>query len=201
MQHKTADSHARTPLLSDADVARDELHFRRIDMRGYQRSDGYFELVGRVTDRKTDDFSPRGGEKFVPANEPIHDMGVRLVFDENLTVLDIQSFTEAAPYPQCALGGLALRTLIGERMSKGWTKAVRSRLGGNHACTHLMEILIPMATAAHQSLSQINRKKPLQRDAHGRPLKIDSCYAYGANQEVVRQLWPEYYQPLPPAES
>ena len=200
MQHKTADSHARSPLLSDTDVTRDDLNFRRIDMRGFRRSDGYFDLVGRVTDRKAQDFSPRSGEKFVPANEPIHDMGVRLVYDENLTVLDIQSFTDASPYAHCALGGQGLRTLIGERMTNGWTKTVRSRLGGNRSCTHLMEILIPMATAAHQSLSLINRKKPERRDAHGRPLKIDSCYAYGAHQELTKKLWPEFHQPLPPAE-
>jgi hypothetical protein len=200
MQHETANSPARPPLLSDEDVSREELHFRRIDMRGYQRSDGYFELTGRVTDRKPNIFIPRSGEKTVPANEAIHDMGVRLVYDENLTVLDIATFTEASPYPHCALGGQALRSLIGERMSNGWTKAVRSRLGGPRACTHLMEILIPMATTAHQSLSAHNRQKPLRLDANGRPLKIDSCYAYAAHQDVIKQLWPEFHQPLPPVE-
>ena len=38
-------------------VTKEELHFRRIDMRGYRRSDGLFEVEGRVTDRKSYDFA------------------------------------------------------------------------------------------------------------------------------------------------
>ena len=41
----------------DADPTREELHFRRIDMRGYRRSDGLLEVEGRVTDRKPTDFT------------------------------------------------------------------------------------------------------------------------------------------------
>jgi hypothetical protein len=32
---------------------RAELHFRRIDMRGFRRSDGLFEVEGRITDRRS----------------------------------------------------------------------------------------------------------------------------------------------------
>lgn len=32
------------------DITREELHFRRIDMRGYRRSDDLYEVEGRVTD-------------------------------------------------------------------------------------------------------------------------------------------------------
>ena len=53
------------------DTTREELHFRRIDMRGYRRSDGLFEVEGRVTDRKTQDFSPLVGNLHVPAGEVI----------------------------------------------------------------------------------------------------------------------------------
>ena len=34
-------------------------------------------------------------------------------------------------------------------------------------------------------------------DATGRPLKIDSCYAYGAEHELVRIHWPQFYRPKP----
>ena len=201
MQHMTADSHAKSPSLFDDGATKEELHFRRIDMRGYQRSDGLFQIEGRVTDRKPYDFISRTREKEVPANQPIHDMGVRIVIDEDMTVLDIQTFTDASPYPHCALGGLPLRTLIGVRMTNGWTRAVRSRLGGNRACTHLMEILLPMATTAYQALAMHNRKRPEKRDVTGRPTKIDSCFAYGAHQEIIKRLWPEYYRPKPPAKA
>ena len=181
----------------DGDVSREELHFRRIDMRGYRRSDGLFEVEGRVTDRKPHDFTPFSGGHHVPAGEPVHDMGVRLVYDDRMTVHGVETFTNASPYPHCPEGGRALQTLKGLRMTSGWSKAVKSRLGGARSCTHLMEILIPMATAAFQSLSSVTRTRPEQIDATGRPVKIDSCYAYGAQRELVRRKWPEYYRPQP----
>jgi len=46
----------------DADVTRNELHFRRIDIRGFRRSDGLFEVEGRVVDRKPHDFEPIFGQ-------------------------------------------------------------------------------------------------------------------------------------------
>jgi hypothetical protein len=188
------------PSPADAAVTREELHFRRIDMRGYRRSDGLFEVEGRVTDRKPYDFMPFSGGKFVPAHEPIHDMGVRVVYDEQLQVRDVTTFTEAAPYVHCPEGGRALQSLKGLRMTSGWTKAVKSRLGGERSCTHLMELLIPMATTAFQSLSVLGLNRNEKLDITGRPIKIDSCYAYGAQRELVRRRWPEFYRPPPPEE-
>lgn len=172
----------------------EELHFRRIDMRGWRRSDGLFELEGRVTDRKPYCFEPWRDGKQVPAGEPIHDMGVRLVFDQELYIHGVETFTEAAPYGECPDGGQALQSLIGLRMTSGWSREVRSRLGGARSCTHLMELLTPMATVAFQSLSQVNRGQLERVDATGKPLKIDSCYAYGQERELVRVHWPQFYR-------
>jgi hypothetical protein len=69
-------------------------------MRGFRRSDGLFEVEGRVTDRKPHDFEPIYGQP-VPAGAPMHDMGVRLVFDDDMVVRDVQTFTDAAPYEVC----------------------------------------------------------------------------------------------------
>jgi Protein of unknown function (DUF2889) len=178
-------------------VVREELHHRRIDMRGYRRSDGLYEIEGRVTDRKPHDFEPVSGGRAVPAHEPIHDMGVRLVYDDQFTVREVETFTDASPYQQCPLGGLALRALVGVRMTSGWSREVRSRLASAESCTHLRELLLPMATAAFQSMSVPRRGRPDPVDATGRPLKIDSCYAYSAKRELVRQRWPEYFHAGP----
>ena len=178
-------------------IKKEELHFRRIDMRGYRRSDGLYEVEGRVTDRKPYDFAPGGGGRPVPANEPIHDMGVRLVFDEEMVVHDVHTFSEAYPYAECPGGGSALQSLKGLRMSSGWAKEVRSRLVRANTCTHLMELLMPLATAAIQSLSIVRKDRPEPLDAMGRPRKIDSCYAYAAERELVRIHWPRFHRPAP----
>ena len=186
------------PFTNDPAITREEAHFRRIDMRGYRRSDGLFEVEGRVTDRKTADFTPVSGGRPVPAGEPIHDMGVRLVFDDRFVVHDVQTFTNAAPYPVCPEGGRALQSIKGLRMASGWSREVRSRLGGAQSCTHLMELLIPMATTAVQTIGGNRGDRPEPVDATGRPLKIDSCYAYAAERELVRMRWPQYHRPVPP---
>lgn len=187
----------RTPLpfVDEPAIDREELHLRRIDMRGYRRSDGLYEVEGRVTDSKTSDFTPANGDSRVAAGEPIHDMGVRLVYDERMLVHDVQAFTLAAPYPMCPEATRAMQAIKGLRMVAGFNNEVRSRLGGAQGCTHLMELLMPLATTAHQTLGgkRAGRSEPL--DSNGRPLKIDSCYAYSAERELVLQRWPEYHRP------
>jgi len=179
-------------------VTRQEMHFRRIDMRGYRRSDGLYEVEGRVTDRKAEDFTPASGGRPVPAGEPVHDMGVRLVYDDRMVVHDVQTFTRAAPYPVCPEAGRALQSIKGLRMTGGWGREVRARLGGARGCTHLMELLMPLATTAFQTLGGTRAGQPERVDATGRPLKIDSCYAYAAGGELVRQRWPQFFRPDPP---
>jgi hypothetical protein len=181
--------------MDQAPVTRVELHHRRIEMHGYRRSDGLYEVEGRLTDRKPVDFEPLLGGKRVPAGEALHDMAVTIVFDSQMLVHGIRSVTNAAPYAICPEGGLALQSLTGLRMAGGWNKEVRQRLAGAQGCTHLMEMMGPLATVAFQTLSEDRRALPTPVDADGRPRKIDSCYAYGAQRELVRMHWPRFHRP------
>lgn len=183
--------------MTDPIVTRNELHFRRIDMRGYARSDGLYEVEGRVVDRKPEAFTSWLDGRDVPANAPIHDMGVRIIYDKTMKVHAVETFTDATPYAICPGGGAALQTLVGLSMTKGWSREVRERLSGAVSCTHLMQLLMPLATVAFQSMGALRRSSVLERDATGRPLKVDSCYAYGAGQELVKKHWPEFYEPAP----
>ena len=187
----------------DVAVTREELHFRRIDMRGWRRSDGLYEVEGRVIDRKPHVFKSPNGSKVVPAGEPIHDMTVKLVFDEDMLVHAVTAFTASAPYDDCIAAGQSLQAIKGLRIAGGWSSEVRRRLGGAQSCTHLMEILIPMGTAAFQSLTMVRMARPDRLNAGGIPVKVDSCYAYAANRGVVMRKWPSFYtgpKPDAPAE-
>lgn len=177
-----------------AAVEREVLHHRQIDMRGYRRSDGLFEVEGRVTDRKPFDFTPASSDRTIPAQQAIHDMGVRLIFDASMLVVDVQTFTDAAPYEICPAGGAALQAMKGVRIGQGWSGEVRRRLVGAESCTHLKELLLPMATAAIQAMSPVNAHKGDRLDANGRPWQIDACYAYSAERPLVQQRWPQFYQ-------
>lgn len=191
----TPDPDSPLPFDDEPGVTREALHLRRITMRGYRRSDGLYEVEGQVTDRKPREFTPLSGSRAVPAHQPIHDMGVRLVFDADMVVRKVQAVTRSAPYPVCPEATTTLQTLVGLRLASGWASAVRSRLGGARSCTHLMELLMPMATTAIQSLGGLRADRPEPLDANGRPLKIDSCYAYGAERELVLQRWPQFHNP------
>ena len=175
------------------EVTREELQFRRIDMRAWSRSDGLYEVEGRVTDRKPFEFKAPNGFKVVPAGEPIHDMGVRLVFDAELRVHEVSAFTSSAPYGGCMEAGRTLQVLKGLRMSSGWGSEVRKLLGGVQSCTHLVGLLVPMATTAYQSLTKLRIGQPDVQSAAGRPVKLDSCYAYATHGDVVRRTWPQHY--------
>jgi hypothetical protein len=181
------------PEAPDPSTTREELHLRRIDMRGYKRSDGLYEVEGSVSDRKPHDFTSPNGFKRVPAGEPIHDMGVVLVFDVEMTVREVRAWTGSAPYDSCFEAPVTLQTLVGLRLASGWSAEVRKRLSGAACCSHLKELLVPMATVAYQTLTMLRAARPDVLDTHGVPVKIDSCYAYARHRDVVRRKWPAYY--------
>ena len=177
-----------------ATVEREVLHHRQIEMRGFRRSDGLFEVEGRVIDRKPFDFTPASSERVILAHQPIHDMGVRLVFDRSMLIVEVQTFTDASPYEICPAGGAALQDMKGVRIGPGWSSEVRRRLMGPESCTHLVELLLPMATAAIQTMSPINADKADRLDANGRPWQIDACYAYSAERALVEKRWPQFHR-------
>ena len=106
-------------------VARDELHLRRVEMRGYRRHDGLYDIEARITDTKTDDLQL--SEKVVLAGERIHDMWLRLTVDEALTVHDALAVTDASPFTICPAAAGAPAALKGLRIGPGWSRAVKER--------------------------------------------------------------------------
>ena len=170
-----------------------ELHHRRIDMRGYERSDGLYELQARITDIKTETFKVSNGPKVITAGDPVHDMGIDLVFDRELVVQDVSGFVKQGPYDACYQGNENLHRLKGLRIGAGWSSEVRKRLGGADCCAHLRDMLMPMAPAAIQTTTVTRQSNPETFDAEGRPAKLNSCYAYGTEREVVMTQWPKFY--------
>src|SRR6188472_3907500 len=120
---------------------RTELHVRRIEMRGYRRDDGFFEIDGRVTDTKPHDLRTQGGT-FIAAGSPIHDMWLRLVIDDTMLVHDVIAVSDSTPFDVCREAVAPMRAIIGERIRGGWSMMVKAKLGGAVGCTHLMELLI-----------------------------------------------------------
>ena len=176
-------------------VPREELHHRRIDCRGYRRHDGLYDIEGRVTDLKAGNFDLPFGRGVLPEGKPLHDMWVRMTVDEDLLIHDIIASTESWPWTPCPEASAAVSALKGVRIGPGFLRAIRDKLGGAKGCTHIAELLPQVATTAFQTLSPVRSQKPDRLDATGRPVKIDSCYAYSRHRELVRDRWPAFYEP------
>jgi hypothetical protein len=179
-------------------VPREELHLRRYELRGYRRDDGLYDIESRMTDTKSQPLTLQSG-RVVDTGEPIHDMWIRVVIDGELNVVDVVAATDSSPFDICHEATATLQSIKGMRIAAGWTMAVKGRLAGKKGCTHLTEMLLPLATVAFQTLAPVRLAKPAAVDFTGRPLKINTCYAYASDREVVRERWPEFYDG--PAES
>lgn len=174
-------------------AARDELHTRRIEIRGYRRSDGLYDVEGRIVDTKPGGLHLTSSGKQLAPGDPLHEMHVRLTFDEELRLHDAEAATVASPHRMCPEAAPAIHKLKGLTITGGFMRAVRERVGGEKGCTHINELLAQMATTAMQTLTAVRNKRPATLDAHGKPVKIDTCYAWGAGQDLVRVRWPQHY--------
>ena len=175
---------------NDEGVSREELHTRSIRVTGYRRSDGLYEVEGRLVDTKPFAFRPISGDDVVEPGQPIHDMAVRIVYDEQMTVRDVITAGHVLPYAACAAGPATLKSLIGLSMTKGWSAETRKRLSGVASCTHLAGLMAPMAATAFQSMVF----RIVEKAAAGEhEPNVDSCIAYSRHGDLIRTRYPSFY--------
>ncbi|WP_321912481.1 MULTISPECIES: DUF2889 domain-containing protein [unclassified Paraburkholderia] len=172
-----------------ASATRKLAHTRQIVCTGYVRDDGLYDIEARMTDTKGHDSALLF--KDVPRGSPIHDMRFTITIDAHLVIRAAHAHTESAPTPWCSQINEAYAKLAGIAIGSGFMKEVKARLGGALGCTHLTELLGPMATTAFQTIMG------LQEGAHtslaaaargeGKPLlpMLDACHAWRADGEVV----------------
>lgn len=175
-------------------VERKEIHRRQLDIRFFERADGRFEVEGRLLDTKTQPFRRLLHDHDTPAGAPLHDIVVRLVIDESLLVHEASATLAASPFDVCRGAANTLAPLQGLRIGAGWNKRVRELLGGPACCTHIKELLGPMATTAHQGFAAQRLARMTQQGNDEHRAKIDSCYAYASHREVVARLWPDLHK-------
>lgn len=187
------------PLSAPAD--REHIHTRQVTCQGFRRADGLWDIEGHLTDVKTYGFHTEERGRLAPG-DPIHQMWMRLTVDDKLTVRAIEAVTDDSPYLACGSITPAFQTLVGLRIGPGWTRAIKERLGGPKGCTHLVELLGPLATTAFQTVFPIlAREAALKAKAEGRPVQdgkerpvlLNMCHILASDGEVARKHWPEHY--------
>ena len=181
---------------------RKHVHTRAIDYRGYEREDGLWDIEAHMTDTKTYEFSNRW-RGTVPVGEPMHEMLLRVTIDDSFVIQDIFAATEHSPFEMCPAIAPNYKKLIGIKMGPGWRKAIRMKVGGTAGCTHLTELLFPMATVAMQTIWPIRSKRKQESDTEEkqpqgkRPVVLDTCHAWASDSPVVRENAPKYFTGKP----
>ncbi len=174
---------------------RQPIHGRQIDCRGYRRDDGLWDIEGHLVDIKTYAFDSDYRGRIEPG-DPVHEMWVRVTVDDNLVIRAIEAVTDKSPFPACPAITANFARLEGLRIRPGFLSQVRERLGGIEGCTHLVELMGPVATTAYQTVYPYRRRlaggdrPPAPKE---RPRLIDTCHAFRSDGEVVKRLWPDYY--------
>lgn len=172
------------------------LHTRRLQYQCYRRNDGLWEIQGEMRDVRSYDttISEKG---ILPAGASLHHMLITLVVDEELTVQDVVSRMETAPFSVCREAEDSLKTMIGVRMGYGWRHNINERIGGTRSCTYLRELPINMATAALQAVPtwKAQQRKGEALPDVDRPHYLNQCRSWRIDGPVVQKHLARLYQP------
>lgn len=174
------------------------VHTRHIDCRGYHREDGLWDIEGSLIDTRNEEMETFGRGRISPG-EHLHEMWLRMTVDAGLVVQAIDARTVHAPYPACPNFPDRFGKLVGQRIEPGWTAKVRILLGGRRGCTHLVELLGPLATTAVQTVYAWRGETGAHLDDTVAPPEdfIDTCHALAEGGEAVRHLWPKHDAQVP----
>lgn len=169
-------------------------HRRAIDVQVFSRGNGLWEVDAAITDTRTNDVMLAGGIR--KAGDPIHDMLLRIVVDEKFNIVDAGAETRSMPYPgACENHGDSYGKLVGLNLMNGFRHAVRQRLGGIAACTHITELTQVLPTAVVQAFAGtvINTRQDDSPDGVP-PFQLDRCHALRRDGESVRTFYPRWYR-------
>ena len=166
---------------------RSHSHDRHIHCQGFAREDGLLDIEAELIDTKSYDF-PSTTHGTIKQGTPVHHMQVRITINETLEIIDAAAVTLHGPYEICPKGAKNIKGLVGLKIGPGWKNKVKAAIGGASGCTHITELLGPMATTAFQTLyGEIARRKredaeagkqPQEQQPNNMPSLANSCIAY-----------------------
>ncbi len=180
-----------------APVSRKVSHTRQIQCEGFLREDGLWDIEATLLDTKSYPY-PHDMYEFLPPGQALHQMAVRLTVDDDLRVHAIEVCIDAAPFSMCPAIVERFQSLQGLQINLGWRYEVRKRLGGVLGCTHLVELLSPVATTAYQTIYTATREQTEKfadsiRHEDNKPLILNTCHALASESPVVKRHWPQFY--------
>lgn len=184
--------------LPAASLKRTLKHRRNIEVEVFARGDGLWEVDAHISDVKTRDL--KLADEVRLAGQPIHDMLLRVVIDDQFNVLESGAETRWMPYTGlCDQYGDAYGHLVGLNLLKGFYANVKSRLGGTRGCTHLTELTQVLPTAVVQAFAgEVTDIREDGDDSETPPFQLNRCHALRDDAPAVRLHYPRWHKPRGP---
>ncbi|MES2481305.1 MAG: DUF2889 domain-containing protein [Pseudomonadota bacterium] len=178
-------------------VTRERLHTRAIVFEGFSRSDGLWDVEGSLLDTKRIAWERVNLPTYQPG-DPVHHLKVLVTLDDYLTVIAISSDLPTTPHAECQKTGEPLQQLVGQRIGRGWRRAIESAMGGTAGCTHLRELLVGLGTGAIQAIGgvrdQRRRKQglpPILPEGQS-PHFVGGCLTWRRDGPVLQKYFPQF---------
>lgn len=183
---------APEPRTLTAPKPRRSIYTRQIRCEAFLRDDGLWDIDGHVSDARMFDSSSEDRAQIGPG-EPFHSMRLRLTIDDSFTVRAVEAVTEYSPLSYCPNVAANFQTLVGLNLGQGFQRALRERLSGANGCTHMVELLGPMATSAHQALHNWRKHTAPQENPAGSERFFNTCFAFAKDSPVAKKRWPHLH--------
>lgn len=183
---------------------RKRIHTRRITCEGFRRDDGLWDIEGHLVDTKSYPFSNKERGDVDPG-VPVHEMRIRLTIDDAFVIQAVETVTDFSPFNICREVTPNFQRLIGVSVGPGWRRAVQSRVGGIEGCTHIVELLGPVATTAFQTIMPLRERERAQKNTGSpqndgideiskeRPRLLNTCHAFREDGPKALEFWPKFY--------
>lgn len=174
-------------------VERTSSHTRRIVCEGFERADGLYDIDGWLTDVKGFIFPTLRGA--LPPGELQHGLGLRITIDVDFIIKDVIAVMDATPSDHCLGAAPNFAKLIGLKLVAGFNRTARTVVDGTLGCTHLIDLLGPMATTAHQTIWAKKFQHVMRRpsDSKSPPQVVNSCRGWADDGPLVANAFPQFY--------
>ncbi len=190
---------------------RERLHTRAIEINGYRRTDGQYDIEAHLTDVKS--FGQTNFDRgYIAAGDPVHDMWLRLTVDEAMHIRAVEAVSDKTPYAMCPTAAPNFTRLVGMRIKAGFLREAAHAVGGTAGCTHLRELLQQMATTAFQTINPARARREMAAEGNaaeqpgsdaldtritekwgGGNKMLNTCLAYDEKGPLVKRRWPLLY--------
>lgn len=162
----------------------DAVHRRSIIMDSFGVGPDHVTVVGRLTDQAP--WAESGQRR-------VHDMTLTVtVHLPDLVITAADAGMGSFPHAECPLIAPAFGRLVGLSVRKGFTRELRSRLGGVSGCAHLGELARALGPAIVRTAGE-RAAQTRPRDPDGAPtgavaLPLGSCHVWAADGAGPRKI-------------